>query len=172
MEYGETISRTGIMLVQCDAGFNVFQDNVAWSPVGYESGAIEYIVSSNGRISIVVANREVFFFTVNFVADFVPNATSYGVFQNANSENIFVQRFGSRYFQAPFVEGTVRLAVYINGVNTEEVLALDRTASRGTVQAFDAQGGKVLFTVSGIDSLNEPLWLKVGNVMVAFCEPI
>lgn len=159
------------MLIQCDTEFDVSQNGIEWTPVGMESGAFEYVVNSNGRISVKVSDREVFFFSVDFVPDFVPGYSSFGGYQDAENQFLFRQQFNSRYFQAPFVEGTARYVTYLNNVDVPAVMALEKVANRGTVEAFES-GANVLVSVRNVGPLNEPLWLKVGNVLVAFCEPI
>ena len=170
--FGETISRTGIMLVQCDNAFDLYQDGVKWYPVGMESGAFEYVLSSNGRVSIVSGGKEVFFFRSEFTPDFVAASNSYGGFRNSEGQAIQVKTFGDRYYQGSFVVGYSSFFAYLYNVDVTQLQSLEKTTSRGNISIEAAAANTALVYITGFGNVDTPLWAKIGNVMIAFFEPI
>ena len=171
MEYGETISRTGSMLVSADAGFVVKQDNVRWTPVGSVDGAVQYVVGSTGRVSILVDDREVFFFVVSFEKDF--EYTGNTLNQVIGENVVDTVRGDSGYCQARFVGNAERLYLLVqpSSMDVSALMELDTSCNQDVEVSKSVFGGtRVRYDLRNIDT-STYLQFSVGNVLLGFVSP-
>lgn len=177
VEFGETISRTGVMNIRCDGSYVLSLDGTDWSPIGSLDGADEYIIASSGRFSVKHDGREIFFFVVSYDADFQLSTNNLRQFDSARQE-IDIVRASTRYAQSTFKDETVKVSMTVaaSNLSASDLIALnyETNQSDATITSSvvtQSSGEYVLYEVTGFDK-TVPFWLKVGNIMIAFLNPV
>ena len=171
--YGETISRTGEMVVRCDGSYILSQDGVGWSPVGSFEGADEYVIASAGRFSIKHDGREIFFFTVTYDADFRLSTNNLRQL-DSNGNAIDYVRGINRYAQTTMQDELVKLTITIaaSDMSSSDIIDLGYETNQPDANFVSRVSGD--YAYYEVTSINKtmPFWLRVGNVMIAFCNPV
>lgn len=171
ISYGETISRTGTMLVTADNEFTVEQDGRIWSPIGFVDGASQYIVNSNGRISVTVDGKEVFYFIVSFVPDFIFGTNN--LFQKEGTTNIASAPGGTNYVQTRFLENANGIDIFVRptSISPSDLLDVETFCNQEvTLSKRLHQTDFVAYELRGVDS-STYLQFSAGNVLLAFVRP-
>lgn len=167
--YGETISRTGSMIVRCDADYILKQDDAVWSPIGRIDGADQYVLSSSGHIDIQVDGRTVFMFDVSLEDDFSLRYTYARFLSGDVVHETTPYIYG--YVQASFPnDERDGIDVFVYPVDMGEVSGLVATSNQGTVSSR-RESSWVSIYVRNIDP-NQFLQVFLGNVLVAFISPV
>lgn len=172
VSYGETISRTGIMLVTADNEFVVKQDGIIWNPIGYVDGAPQYIVNSNGRISVNVDGKEVFYFDVSFVRDFI--FYSNNLFQKEGATNIASAPGGTNYVQTRFLENADGIDIFVrpSSISPSDLLDMETFCNQEvTLSKRLHQTDYVAYELRGVVP-STYLQFSAGNVLLAFVRPV
>ena len=171
VEFGETISRTGVMLVRVDGDYDISQDGIEWSPIGSVDGADEYVAGSVGRISIKVSGREVFFFNVSFPIDFDIATT---IMVQQDSDNNVIERVANTgsYSQSQFLNDCVRLRAYASGnIPVDQIMSLGCTCNQeGVTITPNPITSHATWILTGFDK-TQHLEVRAGNVLIAFVLP-
>lgn len=172
MEYGETISRTGSMIVRSDAPISVSQDGVEWVPVGLVDGAPQYVLGSAGRVSVSVNGREVFFFTVVLSPDFTFNTNNMRQLMGSEILENTVGR--SSYCQSRFLENADNVTFTLGSLSLSipEVQALETACNQEDITVRSRVSGELL--VYEIGNINTSTYFQffVGNVLLGFIAPV
>ena len=171
VEYGETISRTGSMVVRSDAPVSVSQDGVDWVPVGLVDGAPQFVLGSAGRMSISVNNREIFFFNVEFQPDFIFSENNLRQLEGSNVLEIIYGR--SSYCQSRFLENAdnMSFAIRPRSITPAELIALDTHCNQDAVLSSNISSDLVVYRFSNFDS-STYFQFSVGNVLLGFLAPV
>lgn len=159
------------MLVTADADFVVKQDGNMWSPIGDVGGAAQYIINSNGRLSVLVDGKEVFFFIVSFVSDFeFINNNMYQI--GDGTINVRVSG-GSNYCQSVFDGRTTEVDFYVqpSSMAVSDLMNLDTFCNQEvSVSKSVYEDVWVRYRLSNLD-ISSYLQFSVGNVLLGFVCP-
>lgn len=169
MAYGETISRTGSMIVRCDADYILKQNEAIWAPVGRVDGADQYVLSSSGRVEIQIEGRVVFMFYVLLENDFSIRY-AYARFYTGN-EGYESTSYSYGYVQASFPNeerNGINLFVYPKVMG--DATGLTASSNQGAVTS-NVEADWVSISIRNIDP-TQYLQVFLGNVLVAFISPV
>lgn len=161
------------MVVRCDGSYILSQDGVNWSPVGSFEGADEYVIASAGRFSIKNDGREIFFFTVTYDADFRLSTNNLRQLNSAGTAVEFVNAV-NRYAQTTMKDELVKLSMTVAASNMSSSGIIDLGYDTNQPDANFVSRVSGDFAYYEVTSINKtmPFWFKVGNVMIAFCNPV
>ena len=171
VEFGETISRTGSMIVRCDSDYILMQNGVVWTPIGKIDGADQYVLSSSGRVEISVSGRTVFMFTVSLESDFTIRET-YARFTTGEVVHESTSRSSRKYLQADFPNSERDgIFLYVYPTNMEDVRGLTATVNQGNIAYQEPQSSWVVIRLKNLVP-SQYCQIFLGNTLVAFITPV
>lgn len=170
MEYGETISRTGSMIVRSDAPVSVSQNGVDWVPIGLVDGAPQFILGSAGRMSISVNGREIFFFTVEINYSFTFSANNLRQYNGA-SEIAPVAVGGSKYWQTKLSADANRCVITIRptSITPAELVAKTVTSNQEVNVSTRINNDLANFDITNFDA-SVFLQISIDGVFIGFAS--
>lgn len=168
--YGETISRTGSMLVRADTQVTVTQNGVEWVPIGTVEGAQQFVIGSPGRISINANGKELFFFSVEFAPDFV--FVSNNMRQYRGTERLESIAGGPNYCQSRFrvTADKLTFSVRPSSITSQQLLSVATSCNQEVSVSARLSGESselVAYDIVNFDNSNY-LQFFVGNVLLGF----
>lgn len=160
------------MLVRVDGDYTLSQDGVIWSAIGVEDGADLFVVSSPGRISIKVGNKEVFYFLVVFDEDFTIGK-SMGIQYDADNNIIDQVVTTGSYYQSVFKEGINRLRMYVRSgvMSIDDIMSLGLNVNQpGCAVVPSKTNNDASWVITNFD-ISRYLEVRAGNVLIGFILP-
>lgn len=162
------------MLVRADTQVTVSQDGVEWVPIGTVEGAQQFVIGSPGRVSVNAYGKELFFFSVEFVPDFV--FVSNNMRQLRGTERLESIAGGSNYCQSRFrvTADKVTFTVRPSSMTSAELLSVATSCNQEISVSAHLSGDSselVAYDIVNFDTSNY-FQFFVGNVLLGFLAPV
>lgn len=157
------------MQVRADNDFELFVDGVKWSPISFEDGSVNFVVSTSGRFSFQSAGKEIFFFRNEVVSDFTGNVVM-TLYNGSEQVGFYPLAPIYRQFEIPAECNSITVGVLANG-GSSVIRDLPRTINQGEIAIYGDTDTTITFSLRNFDS-SSYIDFRIGNTLVCFGTPI